>query len=168
EVFNPDTKPLPFGLGYHPYFKLPFAPGGDAATCLVQAPARSYWLLTESLPNGEKPPVDRARDLTAPRRFGDLKLDDVLTDLSTDAGADGLRECGTVQGDPKLSLRMYCSPSFRELVVFTPPHRQAFCIEPYTCTTDAINLQARGIDAGWMTLAPGQRWSAVVEMRVGP
>ncbi len=165
-VFNPDTKPLPFGLGYHPYFKLPFA-HGDTADCRVQVPARSYWPLTDSLPNGERLPVDAGRDLQKPRRYGDLQLDDVLTDISTSEGADGLRECGTIQGDEKASLRLYCSPAFRELVVFTPPHRQAFCVEPYTCTTDAINLQARGIEAGWLTLAPGQHWSAVVEMRVG-
>src|SRR5207237_10656638 len=106
------------------------------------------------------------RDLTTPRRFGDLKLDDALTDVSTAAGADGLRDCGTVQGDPKLSLRLYCSPAFRELVVFTPPHRQAFCVEPYTCTTDAINLQARGLDVGWQVVPPGGRWSSVVELVV--
>jgi aldose 1-epimerase len=53
------------------------------------------------------------------------------------------------------------------LVVFTPPHRQAFCVEPYTCTTDAVNLQQRGVDAGWLTLPPGGRWSAVFEMRLG-
>jgi aldose 1-epimerase len=48
----------------------------------------------------------------------------------------------------------------------TPPHREAVCLEPYTCTTDAANLQPRGIDAGWLTLEPGQRWSAVFEMAV--
>jgi aldose 1-epimerase len=167
EVFNPDTKPLPFGLGYHPYFKLPFAPNGDAADYLVQVPARSYWPLTDSLPNGDIRPVDAPRDLTTPRRYGDLKLDDVLTAVSTSSGADGLRECGAIQGDSRHALRLSSSTAFRDLVVFTPPHRQAFCIEPYTCTTDAINLQARGVDAGWLTLAPGQRWSEVVEMRPG-
>jgi aldose 1-epimerase len=95
-----------------------------------------------------------------------LKLDDVLTDISTIPGPDGLRECGTIQGDVKVAIQMACSPSFRELVVFTPPHRQAFCIEPYTCPTDAINLQARGVEAGWLTLPPGERWNAVVEMRL--
>ena len=34
------------------------------------------------------------------------------------------------------------------------------CIEPYTCATDALNLQARGVDAGLLTLPPGGRWSA--------
>ena len=61
---------------------------------------------------------------------------------------------------------MYSSKAFRELVIFTPAHRQAFCIEPYTCGTDAVNLQAKGVDAGWLQLAPGGTWSGVVEMRV--
>ena len=56
-------------------------------------------------------------------------------------------------------------PSFRELVAFTPPHRHAVALEPYTCTPDAINLQQRGVDAGWRVLDAGQEWSAVVEMR---
>ena len=63
-------------------------------------------------------------------------------------------------------MRLFCSPSFREMVVFNPAHRQAFCIEPYTCTTDAANLQAKGLDAGWLVLQPGESWSAVVEMWV--
>jgi aldose 1-epimerase len=52
------------------------------------------------------------------------------------------------------------------MVVYTPAHRQAFCIEPYTCVTDAVNLQARGIETGWRVLAPGDRWTGVVELRV--
>ena len=50
-------------------------------------------------------------------------------------------------------MSMFSSPVFRELVVFTPEHRQAFCLEPYTCTTDAVNLQSRGLDTGWLELA---------------
>jgi aldose 1-epimerase len=79
---------------------------------------------------------------------------------------DGLHECGAIEGAPGVTLRVLCSAGYREMVVFTPAHREAFCIEPYTCTTDAANLQARGIDAGWLTLPPGGRWSGVVEMRV--
>jgi galactose mutarotase-like enzyme len=75
---------------------------------------------------------------------------------------------GAVEGGGGAALRLLCSEAFREMVVFTPPHRQAFGIEPYTCTTDAINLQQRGVDAGWRVLPPGGRWSAVVELRVGP
>jgi len=164
EVENPDTKPLPFGLGFHPYFRLPFTTEGQSADCLVTVAARSFWPLANSLPTGERQPVDHQRDLNKPRRYGDLQLDDVLTDVYGPADAGGLRDCATIQGGGNATLRLRCSPTFQELVVYTPSHRQAFCVEPYTCATDAVNLQARGIDAGWLVLPPGERWSAVVEM----
>jgi aldose 1-epimerase len=144
---------------------MPFAPDATAADCLVQAPAHEMWPLVESLPTGDRRPLGPAQNLNTPRRFGDLQLDDVLTGLSSKPGADGLRDCGVLRSGAA-TLRLLGSPAFRELVVFTPPHRQAFCIEPYTCTTDAVNLQARGVDAGWLTLAPGEHWTAVFEMRV--
>jgi aldose 1-epimerase len=164
EVSNPDAKPLPFGLGFHPYFRLPFTAEGKADECRVRVPARSFWQLADSLPTGERLAVDPKRDLNSPRRYGDLQLDDVLTDVPQELDADGLFECATIQGAGSVTLRVRCSPSFRQMVVYTPAHRQAFCVEPYTCATDAVNLQARGIDAGWLVLPPGEQWTGVVEM----
>jgi len=157
---NPDRVPLPFGLGYHPYFLT-----APAAECRVHLPARQYWELVESLSSGRCMPVSGIRDLNRQRPFTDLSVDDVLTDLPGDAAADGLVERGTIQRGP-LSVRIRSAPDFREVVVFTPPHRQAFCIEPYTCTTDAINLQQQGIDAGLRVLSPGESWQGVVELTV--
>jgi aldose 1-epimerase len=165
EVHNPDAKPLPFGLGFHPYFRLPFTAVGKSDDCRVTVPARSFWQLAENLPTGDRSYLDGKRDLNRPRRYADLRLDDVLTGVPTAAtDATGLFECATIQGASGATLRVRCSPSFREMVVYTPGHRQAFCVEPYTCVTDAVNLQSRGIDAGWLVLAPGERWAGVVEM----
>ena len=166
EVSNPDDKPLPFGLGYHPYFKLPcvgsLAPDG----CMVEVPAAEYWVLQDSLPAGIRAPVDASRDLNALRRVGELHLDDVLTMLpQRPARMDGLIERAVVASGG-VQMKLFCSPAFREMVVFNPAHRQAFCVEPYTCTTDAVNLQETGIDAGWLVLKPGETWSAVVELWV--
>ena len=36
-VHNPDTRPLPFGLGYHPYFRLPFNPAARPEDCCASA-----------------------------------------------------------------------------------------------------------------------------------
>jgi aldose 1-epimerase len=166
EVSNPDGVPLPFGLGYHPYFRLPFAGEGNRDDCTIHVPAGEYWELAENLPTGQRRAVNVARDLNRPRRFGDLGLDDVLTGLPAQApGPDGLIERAALQGAPGAPLRVFCSPAFRELVVFTPPHREAFCVEPYTCATDAINVQARGVEAGWLVLAPAATWTSVVELR---
>jgi aldose 1-epimerase len=166
EVSNPDAQPMPFGLGYHPYFRLPFEKGVAPADCTVTVPARKYWELQDSLPTGQRPRVDAGRDLNSARKFTELNLDDVLTDIPEASSKGGLYECGTITGAPGVTLRLLCSTSFREMVVFTPAHREAFCVEPYTCTTDAVNLQARGIDAGWLTLPPGGRWSSEFELRV--
>jgi aldose 1-epimerase len=166
-VRNPDQSPLPFGLGYHPYFRMPFADSFPLADCLVEVPAAEYWALADNLPTGDRHPVDAARDLNRPRHFKDLNLDDVLTALpARPARMDGLIERAALTGAPGGPMRLFCSPSFREMVVFTPPHGEAFCVEPYTCTTDAINLQAAGLDAGWQVLGPGETWSAVVELWV--
>lgn len=166
EVSNPDARPMPFGLGYHPYFRIPFVPGAAPEECKVVVPARSYWVLEEALPTGERRPVTDGRDLNQPRRYGDLTLDDVLTDLGSAPGHAGVVTRGMIEGAPGVALELLCTMGFREMVVFTPVHREAFCIEPYTCTTDAVNLQARRVDAGWQVLPPGGRWAGVVEMRV--
>jgi aldose 1-epimerase len=168
-VENLDTVPLPFGLGLHPWFRVPPLDGQTPEECWIEAPARCFWELTEGLPTGQRRPVDAGRDLNQPRLFTALSLDDVLTDLEP-AGPllNGLRRLGrlTVGRQPGAApgLEVFASPAFREVVVFTPPHRRAFCLEPYTCTTDAINLQARGLDAGLRVLAPGETWSAVVQL----
>ncbi|HEY1377863.1 MAG TPA: aldose 1-epimerase [Gemmataceae bacterium] len=149
-------RPLPFGLGYHPYF---------AATpdCRVQTPARARWELVDSLPTGRRLPLDADHDLRQPRPVGDLTLDDVYTDFpDTPLAADGLVERGRVEYPGAGVLRVRTSPAFRELVLFTPPHRKAVCLEPYTCPTDAIHLQERE-DVGWRVLPPGGRWEGVVE-----
>lgn len=155
-VTNPGTGELPFGLGFHPYFQLeePNAP--------VHAPAKAFWQLVDSLPTGQILPVDANRDVNQPRPASELTLDDVLTDLPGEpTNAEGLVFRGGVG-----AVSLWTTAAFRELVAFTPAHRQAVCLEPYTCTTDAVHLQARGISAGWLTLAAGQTWKGVFEMAV--
>ena len=55
---------------------------------------------------------------------------------------------------------------FRELVVFTPPFGGGtlIAVEPYTQTTDAINLEARGIDTGLRVLGHGQSETMTIAM----
>jgi len=43
---------------------------------------------------------------------------------------------------------------------------EAICLEPYTCTTDAINLQQQGLDAGLRVLEPGESWRGIIEMHL--
>jgi aldose 1-epimerase len=167
-VSNPDHRLLPFGLGYHPYFALP-DPEAKVG-CWVQVPADSFWELQDNLPTGRRLPVDDARDLNRLRSCAGLKLDDILTDLRDTAFRlpEGLHLRAVLQSDSREDvLRLYTSPDFRELVAFTPAHGRAIALEPYTCTTDAINLQQRGVEAGLLVLPPGEAWTGTVELAAG-
>ena len=111
----------------------------------MHAPAHKLWVLDNCLPTGELIGVTPDKDLRTWRPIGTSLLDDVYTDVRP---IDGAIEC--VMRDPAagLEIAQLSDSIFRELVVFTPPNRHAVCMEPYTCVTDAINCQQRGMDAG--------------------
>ena len=161
EVSNPDSRSLPFGLGFHPYF--PLAPfGGEQA--IVQANSRGHWQLKDNLPIGIIfPPTDHD-PLAQGTALENLVFDDVFSvnwnaaikELAPPARIGWLGQVRHPSGSP--CLRVGAGDDYRFLVVFTPPHRQAVCLEPYTCVTNAINLAPR-LEGGWLSLAPGHTWS---------
>jgi aldose 1-epimerase len=168
-VRNVGEKSLPFGLGLHPYFRFPCSDENIDRYRLL-APARSTWELVENLPTGEKERVSDDLNWNSARPINSARLDTLYTDL----GALGERNDGLLLraelGHEEFpgALQIWTDRQFRETILFTPPHRQALCIEPYTCATDAIRLSERGIDAGWKVLPPGGKWSGVVEFRWEP
>jgi aldose 1-epimerase len=169
EVTNPDRVSLPFGLGYHPYFRVPLLAGDAPEHYWVESSAREMWELEDGVPTGKRLGPPAAKDLTQGKRFPELTLDDLFTDLETPSSSAPGTLCwraGLRQPEKNLEVQVLTSPSFRELVLFTPPHRQAVALEPYTCATDAINMQQRNIDAGLLVLQAGQSWSGVVEFVV--
>lgn len=156
-ITNPGDVPLPFTFGLHPYFRLPLG-GQSADECLVTVPASRYRELESILPTGRELPVDNARDLRSPRRFGDLALDDVVTGLaSNDQG-----EIVTTIADPQsgVTLTQTFSDAHPFVIVYTPPHREAIAIEPYTGSPDPFAVAELGLDPHLIVLDPGGSWSA--------
>ncbi len=160
-IENPDDKPLPCGLGTHPYFRLPLG-GSSADDCLVRLPMRRRWELVDMLPTGNAVPVEEIEQFRAGLPFGQMTFDDVFTDLEFDS-----RWCTARVIDPSNGSRLVVQfdDSFRECVVYTPPHRQAVCIEPYTCVPNSPELHAAGVDAGLRILQPGEQFTAEVILR---
>lgn len=156
EVFSNDGQPLPFGLGFHPYFRVP----GPFDQWLLQADASQMWELHNMVPAG--PPVDIAPELDfrTPKRVGNLHLDDVLTGLTP---ASGLAKRAALMSMAS-TLTMRSDAGFRDYVMFIPASRDAVAIEPYTCVSNAANLQEQGIEAGWQVLPAGE--TAIFEWRV--
>ena len=164
-VQNTGDGPFPFGVGLHPYFRL--SDDRDVSRYVLHAPARSVWPLADNLPTGERQQPPDHQNWNRPRTIGGTQLDTVYGDLGVireDVGGLLLRATlGHVEQSGRLEV--WTTADFRESVLFTPPHRKAVCLEPYTCVTDAANLQGRGIDAGWREIPAGGQWAGVVEFR---
>jgi aldose 1-epimerase len=159
---NPTADNLPCGFGIHPYFRLPFSPGGDPEHTRVILPASNYWVLKDFLPTGEIRAVDPRLDFRKGQPIKGLKLDDVLTGLTV-PGARGAARL--LDLDKKAEFQLTFSHGIRELVVFTPADRpDVIAVEPYTQTTDAINLEPKGIDAGLRVLKHGAQDMLTITM----
>lgn len=154
-VENPTEADLPFGFGIHPYFRMPMDPENDPTRAIMTLPAARYWVLDGGIPTGERRSVDERLDFRSGKPFAGLPLDDDLTDLSYQGDRGVCRLDDLTLG---ASLRLEFDRHFRELVVFNPPGPSGIiAVEPYTQATDAIHLNARGIDAGLRVLKPGGR-----------
>lgn len=161
-VTNPTADDLPYGFGIHPYFLCPFTPGGDPGKTRVVIPATEYWVLDGQVPTGDRRAVDARLDFRAGQPMKGLKLDDVLTGLRLEAGHS---LCRLVDETLNAEFRLVCDAKIREIVLFTPPWSPgAIAVEPYTQTTDAINLASKGVDGGLRVLKHGATETLTIVM----
>ena len=162
EILNVGDGPLPFGLGMHPYFRVPIG-GDDAEACRITVPVQECWELKDMLPTGKLMPAADAGLPAEGVLFADAKFDHVFTGVETKQS----RAVATI-ADPGsgLTTRVTFDAAFRECVIYTPHHREAICIEPYTCVPDAYDLQAAGHETGLRVLAPGESFRAGLGVEV--
>lgn len=182
QVRNTGAQRLPMGYGTHPWFSASLGTGPRADT-QVRVPANKYWQLDQLLPTGTTIPVGQPADpppsasrnrqtglsngsttgkydLRRWRALDGHEFDDVFTDLIR--RPDGWSEAGIRYANAGWELIVEASPEFREWVLFAPAARPVICLEPYTGTTNAVNLSPRGVDAGLIALNPGAMWSATI------
>jgi aldose 1-epimerase len=166
-VENPGDRPLPWGLGTHPYFRVPLVPSGDANACRITVPLSEYWELGDNmLPTGQRLPADGPRHLAGTLTFADAQLDDVFTGLTARSG----KWTASIH-DPhaQCTLELEFDAAFEACVVFTPPHRQAICIEPYTCVPGRFGegQAALPLEKALRVLPPGEsvRLTTRIELR---
>lgn len=160
---NAGTGDMPVGLGLHPYFPLPLTADGNRDVCTVHMPASTYWpLRSDPVPTGEILPVDgTVYDLRKPRRMKGLYYDHVWSGVAL---TDGWSRCEYVDPVAGIRISMEADAAFRELVLYAPDSRPVICFEPYTCATNAFNMQNQGIDAGLIRLKPRQTMSGVMRI----
>lgn len=151
EVTNTGTRPLPFGLGFHPAFAWPL-PGAEGRPHMIQ------------LGNGGEPELSRLDGglrrpglLPSPFAAGRLMLrhrdfeDDAM--IFPDGAGDALTY--GAEGGPSLRFRFSNLPN---LALWTKPGAHFICIEPWHGTAPEIGASDELADRPYtMTLAPDQQ-----------
>jgi len=151
---NTGDGPLPCGFGTHAYFHLPLAEGSDAEATLVRVPTSAVWEARDMLPTGRTLPVPDELDLASGGPLAGRKFDTYFTRLA----ADGDGQVRTSLTEPRTgrTVTQSFAATFPHCVVYTPPHREAICLEPYSCIADSFRLEDAGVATGREVLAPGE------------
>lgn len=138
---NTDTEPLPFALGYHPYFLV-----REAEKAQVRIASQA----TEAFDNVRKQIVPfTGFDLTQP------ELDLHLLD-------HGSQECALTWPDGS-ALRIHADPEFAVWVVWTLAGRDFVCVEPWTARGNALHSGQQVL-----TVEPGQTRTLQIELEYVP
>lgn len=152
---NPSNTDLPYGFGIHPYFRLPIG-GCHRDSCIVRLPATMEWDLESLLATGRTRPITAAYQTGV--EFGNLQLDNVFGGLMFDhhqCPSEDQCRAEIEDTESHCCTTIQFGHEFRELVVYNPPHREALCIEPYTCVPGATHLDRELHELGWRTISPG-------------
>lgn len=156
---NTGTAPMPMGFGVHPWFPAPLTAGGDRAKCRVQAPFAKVWELERLIPTGRILEPEPGRDLDRGIELGQLEFDDVYTG----ATQEGSWEATYTDPAAGIEIAVRAEAAMRECVIYTTTEEPIVCLEPYSCTTNAFNLEAQGISAGMVVLSPGDVWATEIQ-----
>ncbi len=161
-ITNPDAKRLPFIFATHPYFALSLG-GGKPEDARVTIPASTYWVLTDSGPNGEERPVDEHNDLRAGPALAGRNLNDIYAQLVYNNGGFVCEVLDPVSGRKTTQTT---AGDFNCCVVYTHAVREAIAIEPYIGMPDAFKMEAAGISSGMKILEPGGEFKTQILIRV--
>jgi aldose 1-epimerase len=149
---NRSATPAPYGLGAHPYLRLPGVPVDDVV--LTVPGERVLAVDGRKLPIGATPVAGTDLDFSTGRRVGPVRLDTAFGPVP--AGGSAVR-LSTVDGPAAVTV--WADASFHWWQVFTadtlagPRRRRAIGVEPMTCPPDAYRS---GRDV--ITLEPGHTW----------
>lgn len=152
-VKNPGDEPIPFGFGTHAYFRLPLANDADPEATIVRAPVDGRWEAVDMIPTGGMQPLDAGDPLPVGAPLAGREFD---TAYRFSKGASTTELVDPTTGR---TVRQTFDDSMTCCVIYTPGHREAICLEPYTCTPDPINMQSKGAQSGLITLAPGKSYA---------
>jgi aldose 1-epimerase len=126
---NLEDRPVPAGIGLHPFF---LRNADTELACRTKA----VWTADDEVLPIERVAVPRHWDFSASRRVDTTVLDNCFD------GWDG-RATVTWPGR-RLRLALEASQPFRHLVIYVPPGRDFFCVEPVSHANGLVGLSPLG------------------------
>jgi aldose 1-epimerase len=145
---NVGPGPMPAGMGLHPYFP-------RAAGTRLTALTRAVWRNDEAMMPVALDPVPPAWNFEEGRLVAPLAVDNCFAGWQGNARIEW--------PDRGVSLDVTADPVFGHLVVYVPPGKTFFCVEPTSHANDGMNMLAKGrTDSGVVVLAPGERLAGTV------
>jgi aldose 1-epimerase len=151
-IANTDARPMPAGLGFHPYFTL--QPGVH-----LQAQWQGMWKMGEDRLPTEWVPVPPESDFRQLRPVEGWKVDHCFTGWKRHALLDY----------PTHRVVLTASELLERIVCFAPDDGRGFiALEPVSHINNAFALAAAGrTDTGMRVLRPGERLEAAMTIAPG-
>ena len=165
---NVGVKPLPMGIGWHPYFLLP---GGDRAQVRLHIPSETRALINnynDTFTTGQRASGKGTDyDFSAPqgRPLGSQYLDDNFSNLLRNNQGKTVTEL--IDPAAKYGLRLITlSPQIKSIQIYAPTQKNFIAIEPQFNLPDPYNQNWGGADTGMVLLQPGQSVSWRVRLEL--
>jgi aldose 1-epimerase len=160
QAMNVGARACPYGVGFHPYFRLAGAEQIDSG--LLTLPTAARQIADERLiPHSQEALAGTAYDFLHPRVLGDLALDTCFTDVRRDP--DGLARVVFASAEEAGETVIWFDDAYSFLMVFTgetlapSERRRGIAIEPMSCAPNAFQS-----GEGLVRLEPGEthvaRW----------
>lgn len=149
-------EPMPAGMGFHPYYRRALLDDTEQVELRATAP-RAY---RELVPVHPAVPIAADQDFSRGRALGDQDFDTCF------AGWDG--NATITWPGSRVRAHVACDATLDHVILFAPPGKPFFALEPVSNANNGFNLAALGDpDAGMRVLAPGETlrgtWRLTIE-----
>lgn len=159
---NTGYDDLPWGFGTHAYFRLPLSNDSSTAETSISAPVQSEWILDDMLPTGEQVTVAADLSLVDGVKLAERGFD---TPYELKPTHETVQTLVTDEASNRRLVQEFSGKHFPHVVIYTPGHREAVCIEPYSCAPDPFRLQAMGVETNLRVLKPGEKFETCCVLR---
>jgi len=160
-INNLDSRSVPVGFGYHPFFKRCLTNKDKDITLNMKAD--EYYPSLNQIPSEKSRKVSGGRDFREPHLFADPHLDDNFTQLK-----DQTIELIYSGSGVKICLEL--DSIFKHVVIYAPNDetgnpKDFVAVEPQTHMVNGFNFKEQGWEnTGVKMLPPGESWGGNLEI----